>query len=110
MTICILHPLYMTYSIVTLILYIRGLFRSGFFMFVRNERSVKEFIQLYPVVTVIVIINFVLCGMYKVLGLEIVFAIYNWGLAHNPFVTAGDYHRLITPMFLHADFTHVAFI
>src|SRR5699024_11405786 len=78
-------------------------------MFVRNERSVKEFIHLYPVVTVIVIINFVLWGMYKVLGLEIGFDIYNWGLGHNPSVTAGDYHRLITPIFLHADLPHVAF-
>src|SRR5699024_8168422 len=62
-----------------------------------------------PVVTVIVIINFVLWGMYKVLGLEIGFDIYNWGLGHNPSVTAGDYHRLITPIFLHADLPHVAF-
>src|SRR5699024_3140204 len=106
---CILHPLYMTYSVVTLILYIRGLFRSGFFMFVRNERSVKEFIQLYPVVTVIVIINFVLCGLYKVLVLEIGFDISNWWIVHNPSVTAGDYSPLITAIFLHADLPHVAF-
>ena len=78
-------------------------------MFVRNERSVKEFIQLYPVVTVIVIINFVLWGIYQVLGLKIGFDIYNWGLGHNPSVTAGEYHRLITPIFLHADLAHVAF-
>src|SRR5699024_12233846 len=100
MTICILHPLYMTYSVVTLILYIRGLFRSGFFMFVRNERSVKEFIQLYPVVTVIVIINFVFWGMYIVLGLEIGYDIYNWGLVYNRSVTAEVCHRLIMTLIL----------
>src|SRR5699024_11778954 len=74
----------------------------------RNERSVKEFIQLYPVVTVIVIINFVLWGIYQVLGLKIGFDIYNWWLGHNPSVTAGEYHRLITPIFLPADLAHVA--
>src|SRR5699024_11364209 len=109
MTICILHPLYMTYSVVTLILYFRGLFRSGFFMFVKNERSVNEFIQLYPVVRIIVIIKFVLWGIYHVLSLKIGFDIYNWGLGHNPSGTAGEYHRLITPIFLHADLDHVAF-
>src|SRR5699024_410685 len=35
--------------------------------------------------------------------------IYNWGLGHNPSVTAGDYHRLITPIFLLSNLPHVAF-
>lgn len=78
-------------------------------MFVRNERSVKEFIRFYPVVTVIVIVNLVLWALMHLLNLQIGREIYEWGIGHNPSITFGDYWRLITPIFLHADFSHVAF-
>lgn len=78
-------------------------------MFVRNERSVKEFIRFYPVVSVIVVINLILWALMHLFHLKIGEFIYIWGIGHNISVVHGEYWRLITPVFLHADFSHVAF-
>ena len=78
-------------------------------MFVRNERSIKEFIKFYPVVSTIVIINIVIWALAHLLHLRIGASIYSWGIGSNINVLLGEYWRLVTPIFLHADFSHVAF-
>lgn len=78
-------------------------------MFIRTERSVKDFMHFYPIVTTIIIINLLLWIMIDVLQLSIGHTIYNWGIGHNFSVYHGDYWRLITPIFLHAGLGHVIF-
>lgn len=78
-------------------------------MFIRMERSIDEFFKLYPVVSVIVVINLVLWLLTGFLSLDIGREIYLWGVGFNPAVQAGEYWRIITPIFLHGGFAHVAF-
>ncbi|WP_217587371.1 rhomboid family intramembrane serine protease [Lentibacillus saliphilus] len=78
-------------------------------MFIRNERSIKEFVQLYPVVATLVAINIVLYVFIDLIRLPIAVEFKFWGIGFNPAVTAGEYWRLITPIFLHGGLTHVLF-
>lgn len=78
-------------------------------MFVRQERSVKEFMQFYPIVATIIIINLLLWLIINVLHLPIGETIYSWSVGSNIRVSYGDYWRLLTPIFLHGGFSHVLF-
>lgn len=78
-------------------------------MFVRHERSIKEFMRFYPVVSTIIIINITLWIIIDLLHLQIGQMIYTWGIGHNISVSHGQYWRLITPIFLHANLAHVLF-
>ncbi|MFD1609126.1 rhomboid family intramembrane serine protease [Oceanobacillus luteolus] len=78
-------------------------------MFIRNERSIKEFIKLYPIVSTIVIINLVLWLIINFLRLPIGMEIRNFGIGYNLLVAMGEYWRLATPIFLHGDTAHVLF-
>ncbi|MDY0406904.1 rhomboid family intramembrane serine protease [Virgibacillus sp. 179-BFC.A HS] len=78
-------------------------------MFIRNEKSVKDFIRLYPVVSTLIIIHFVLWIIIDLLKLPIGESIYNYGAGVNLFIHAGEYWRLITPIFLHANLMHTLF-
>lgn len=77
-------------------------------MFIRNEKSIGEFRQLYPIVFWLVVIHFVL-WLLDFLNLSIGNWIYNWGIGYNLLVAMGEYWRLFTPIFLHGDFMHVVF-
>ncbi len=78
-------------------------------MFIRNERSIKEFMKLYPIVSTLIIIHLVLWVIIDFLQLSIGMDIYYFGVGNNFSVSLGEYWRLVTPIFLHGDLTHVLF-
>ncbi|ATP42044.1 rhomboid family intramembrane serine protease [Solibacillus sp. R5-41] len=75
-------------------------------MFIRRE-NFKQYIKLYPVVSSIIAINFIvfIITLIPGIGEDILYA----GMSVNAFIAAGEWWRIITSMFLHASFTHVFF-
>ncbi|TMN22561.1 rhomboid family intramembrane serine protease [Lentibacillus cibarius] len=78
-------------------------------MFVRNERSIKEFMQLYPVVSWLVIIHLVLWLLTGFIQTPIGNLIEGWGKGVNFLISQGEYWRLVTPIFLHSNLMHALF-
>lgn len=76
-------------------------------MFVRRE-SFQQFIRSYPIVTWILGINTFLFLLSFLLP-STYFLIERWGIGWNAAVSAGEYWRLITPIFLHGGFGHFFF-
>lgn len=75
-------------------------------MFIRNE-NFKQFISLYPIVSIIIGVNiFVfLLRLIPILGQQI----YLGGMHINAYITHGEIWRSFTSMFLHAGFLHLLF-
>lgn len=75
-------------------------------MFIRRE-NFKQYIKLYPIVSSIIAINFIvfIITLIPGIGKDILYA----GMSVNAFIAAGEWWRIITSMFLHAGFTHVLF-
>ncbi|GIO24329.1 rhomboid family intramembrane serine protease [Oceanobacillus sp. J11TS1] len=78
-------------------------------MFIRTERSIKEFFQLYPVVTIIVGVNIFLWLIIDFLNLQIGNYLRLYGIGINAGIAEGQWWRLITPTFLHAGAMHMLF-
>lgn len=78
-------------------------------MFIRTERSVKEFIQFYPLVSALVIIHLALWLLIDFLQLPLCIELYNWGLGNNDLISQGEYWRLFTPILLHGGLMHALF-
>ncbi|SDO32315.1 rhomboid family intramembrane serine protease [Alkalicoccus daliensis] len=77
-------------------------------MFLRNE-SFDEYIRLYKVVTALIAINlffYLWTDIFTFLGGR---EIQLLGVGNNLAIAAGDWWRLITPIFLHGGLAHVAF-
>lgn len=76
-------------------------------MFVRTE-SLSQFIQRYPVVSVLVVIHaivFILTSIPGALGNTVM----NSMMGANFLISAGEWWRLVSPIFAHADLWHVLF-
>lgn len=75
-------------------------------MFIRRE-NFKQYITLYPVVSSIMAINFIvfLLTLIPGFGTQLLYA----GASVNGLIAEGEWWRVVTSMFLHAGFTHVLF-
>ncbi len=78
-------------------------------LFIRNERSIKEFMSLYPIVSVLVIINIILWAINDLLQLQIGRFIEIYGIGFNAAIADGQWWRIITPIFLHGGLMHMLF-
>lgn len=75
-------------------------------MFNRNE-NLSQYIKLYPVIAVLIGINLIvfLFGLLP----SVNYMIFQLGAANNYLISDGQYWRIITSMFIHADFLHLLF-
>ncbi|SOC18523.1 rhomboid protease GluP [Ureibacillus xyleni] len=75
-------------------------------MFIRRE-SFKQFIKLYPMVSTIIAINFIvyILTILPVFGDFIFYA----GMSVNYLIGDGQWWRIITSVFIHGGFLHVLF-
>lgn len=78
-------------------------------MFVRSEKSIKEFMRLYPIVSSLVIIYAVLWLITDFLPVQFGRELMYWGIGHNLLIHEGQYWRIFTATFLHGGFTHLLF-
>ena len=75
-------------------------------MFIRRE-NFNQFLKLYPVVSAIIAINFIIyiITMVPNLGDEVFYT----GMSVNYLIGDGQWWRVVTSLFLHAGFMHVLF-
>ncbi|MDZ5713156.1 rhomboid family intramembrane serine protease [Jeotgalibacillus haloalkalitolerans] len=76
-------------------------------MFVRTE-SLSQFIRFYPVVSLLILIHavvFIATSIPGGIGNSVLFTL----AGINGLVSEGEYWRLVTPIFAHADLWHVLF-
>lgn len=75
-------------------------------MFIRNE-NFKQYISAYPIVSSIIAINLIIYIMTFLPGIGDV--IFYGGMSVNGLIANGEWWRILTSMFIHANFMHVLF-
>ena len=75
-------------------------------MFNRTE-NFKQYTTYYPVVSTLIAANLILYVLTILPGIGTL--ILNYGIQLNYFIQIGEWWRIFTAMFLHADFMHVLF-
>lgn len=75
-------------------------------MFIRTE-SFSQYIRQYPIVSILLMVNIAvfIVSILPVIGYQLV----DRGLGVNFLISAGDWWRFITPMFLHGGLMHLLF-
>lgn len=82
-----------------------GITRGGY-MFIRRE-NFKQFLKLYPIVSSIIGINFVIYILTVIPNIGDV--IFYFGMSVNYLIGNGEWWRVLTSMFIHGSFLHVLF-
>lgn len=78
-------------------------------MFIRRERSIGEYMRNYPIVSTLVIVYFIIWLIGDLLGLPLGVRLYEFGIGRNANILEGDWWRLFTATFLHANASHFIF-
>lgn len=86
-----------------------NIFPRSLTMFIRTERSLKDFIHFYPVVSTLVIIHLVLWVVIDLLHLPFGIRLFQWGAGNNLYIHEGQYWRLFTSILLHSGLMHTVF-
>ena len=77
------------------------------YMFVRTE-SFREFIKSYPMISIILMIHLIIFIFTSVPYLDDL-EWFEYLAGNNEMILAGEYWRLITPIFVHLGFSHILF-
>lgn len=89
-----------------MLIYKGEIWKGVILMFVRTE-DFKTFLKLYPIVSIIIAINILVYLALNLLPNKDILMLH--GIGSNLRIEYGEYYRLITPIFMHKQFSHLLF-